>query len=285
MASSARPELGDLVGAGGARCARRDRRRPSGAPPRSCGAARATASAPRRWSERAPRRARRPAPPRRCRRSRPTRGRDLVERDGQPGRPARAAGQRAAAPPRRCRRCRARWRCSGSPTARLPASAAATSGRSRWFSTRSRPASGTSRVAEHHAVGVDEGDPRAWRAARARRPGRPSRGRGRDRTAPGRVGSTSASRDEEIVADPIEQVRLHRRAQVELARQQRDGDQPERDREQLAADVELHGSASSSSRRAADGRGVIGRGGEAIADAAHGLDVGAGARPASRAAA
>ena len=51
---------------------------------------------------------------------------------------------------------------------------------------------------------------------------------------------------EQIAADAIEEVRLDRRPQVQLARQQRQDDEPERDREQLAADAQLHGSSSSS---------------------------------------
>ncbi len=198
----------------------------------------------RRWRRRARRRARARARPRDV--AEPAdRGGDLVERDGQAGGAARAAGQRqrdgrvhAAA--------RGRWRCSGVDDCAPPASAAATSGRSRWFSTVARPASGDLRVAEDGAVGVDEGDAPAARAGRARRPARPS-GRDRDRVcAAGRV-LDQREPHEEIVADPIEQVRLDGRAEVQLLGQQRDGDEAERDREQLAADVQLHGSSSSSS--------------------------------------
>jgi hypothetical protein len=49
---------------------------------------------------------------------------------------------------------------------------------------------------------------------------------------------------EQIGADALQQVRLDRGTQVDLARQQRQDDQPEGSREQLAADPQPHGSSS-----------------------------------------
>ena len=124
-----------------------------------------------------------------------------------------------------------------------PASAAATSGRSRWFSSCGQPFQRDLRIAEDHAVGADEGDAPVAPAGRARRPARPN-GRGRDRSAPGpparpaTPGRTESSR-----------IRSSRFASTvgrryDLARQHRNADEAQRDREQLAADVELHGSSS-----------------------------------------
>jgi hypothetical protein len=49
---------------------------------------------------------------------------------------------------------------------------------------------------------------------------------------------------EQIGADALEQVRLDRRPKVHLPREQRYDDEPERSREQLAADAQPHGSPS-----------------------------------------
>jgi hypothetical protein len=96
------------------------------------------------------------------------------------------------------------------------------------------------RIADHDAGRVDEGDA----AVRARRKvvGQRIPGGAIEIGARGGGPCDQCQPHEQIGPDAIEQVRLDGGAQVELAGQQRNHDQTERDREQLAADARSHGS-------------------------------------------